>query len=167
MNALALFNETRMLFRPASMRRDTNGSRPEMVSRLIDAGLNSIRVSLNSARAFIYSAYYQPRAYHFSEVAESIRRARQHDLWTSINYLSFPGVTDDEDEFAALSHLIESTGLQMIQWRNLNIDPDWYVNSINLLATKTLGMPLLLQKVRKKFPEVRFGYFNPPAAGNQ
>ena len=96
-----------------------------------------------------------------------IRRARQHDLWTSINYLSFPGVTDDEDEFAALSHLIESTGLQMIQWRNLNIDPDWYVNSINLPATKTLGMPLLLQKVRKKFPEVRFGYFNPPVASNQ
>lgn len=147
---------------------NTNGSRPEMVSRLIDAGLNSIRVSLNSAREFIYSAYYQPRAYGFSEVAESIRRARQHGLWTSINYLSFPGVTDDENEFAALANLIESTGLQMIQWRNLNIDPDWYVNSLDLPAvTKTLGMPLLLQKIREKFPHVRFGYFNPPMAGNQ
>jgi molybdenum cofactor biosynthesis enzyme MoaA len=147
---------------------NTNGSRPEMVSRLIDAGLNSIRVSLNSVREAIYTAYYQPRAYRFSDVAESIRRARQHGLWTSINYLSFPGVTDDENELAALSHLIESTGLQMIQWRNLNIDPDWYVNSINLPAvTKTLGMPSLLQKVREKFPHVRFGYFNPPVAGNQ
>jgi len=147
---------------------NTNGSRPEMVSRLIDAGLNSIRVSLNSARELIYSAYYQPRAYRFSEVAESIRRARQHGLWTSINYLSFPGVTDDENEFAALSNLIESTSLQMIQWRNLNIDPDWYVNSLDLpAATKTLGMPLLLQKVREKFSHVRFGYFNPPVAGNQ
>ncbi len=147
---------------------NTNGSRPEMVSRLIDAGLNSIRVSLNSAREFIYTAYYQPRAYRFSEVTESIRHARQHGLWTSINYLSFPGVTDDENEFAALSNLIESTGLQMIQWRNLNIDPDWYVNSIDLSATtKTLGMRLLLQKVREKFPHVRFGYFNPPVAGNQ
>jgi hypothetical protein len=64
--------------------------------------------------------------------------------------------------------LIESTGLQMIQWRNLNIDPDWYVNSISLpAATKALGMPLLLQKVREKFPHVRFGYFNPPVGGNQ
>ncbi|MGH7598550.1 MAG: radical SAM protein [bacterium] len=145
---------------------NTNGSRPKMVSRLIDAGLNSIRVSLNSARESIYSAYYQPRAYYFSEVAESIRLARQHGLWASINYLSFPGVTDDENEFAALSNLIESTGLQMIQWRNLNIDPDWYVNSIDLpAATTTLGMPRLLQNVREKFPEVRFGYFNPPVAG--
>lgn len=147
---------------------NTNGSRPEMASRLIAAGLNSIRVSLNSAREAVYTAYYQPRAYRFSEVVESIRRARQHDLWTSINYLSFPGVTDDENEWAALSRLIESTGLQMIQWRNLNIDPDWYVDSIGLPAvTKAVGMPLLLQKVREKFPQVRFGYFNPPVAGNQ
>jgi pyruvate-formate lyase-activating enzyme len=147
---------------------NTNGSRPEMVSRLIDAGLNSIRVSLNSAREPIYTAYYQPRTYGFSDVVECIRRARQHGLWTSINYLSFPGVTDDESEFAALSHLLESTGLHMIQWRNLNIDPDWYVDSIGLpAATKALGMPLLLQKVREKFPCVCFGYFNPPVAGEQ
>jgi pyruvate-formate lyase-activating enzyme len=147
---------------------NTNGSRPEMVSRLIDAGLDSIRVSLNSARAPIYTAYYQPRTYRFNDVVESIRLARQRGLWTSINYLSFPGVTDDASEFIALSHLIESTGLDMIQWRNLNIDPDWYVDSIGLPGvTKALGMPRLLQKVREKFPQVRFGYFNPPAPGRR
>jgi molybdenum cofactor biosynthesis enzyme MoaA len=142
---------------------NTNGSRPEMVSRLIDAGLDSIRVSLNSSREPIYCAYYQPRSYRFADVIVTIRNARQRGIWTSINYLSFPGVTDAEDELAALSRLLESTGLNMIQWRNLNIDPDWYVDSINWPAsTKSLGMPGLLQRIREKFPRVRFGYFNPP-----
>jgi len=142
---------------------NTNGSRPEMVSRLIDAGLDSIRVSLNSVREPIYTAYYQPRGYRFSDVVESIHRARQRGLWTSINYLSFPGVTDDQEEFAALSRLIETSDLNMIQWRNLNIDPDWYIESIALReASEFLGMPTLLQKIREKFPRVRFGYFNPP-----
>ncbi len=142
---------------------NTNGSRPEMVSRLIDAGLDSIRVSLNSVREPIYSAYYQPRGYRFAEVVATIQIARRKELWTSINYLSFPGVTDDQEEFAALSHLIETADLNMIQWRNLNIDPDWYVESIALReSSEFLGMPTLLQKIRARFPQVRFGYFNPP-----
>jgi pyruvate-formate lyase-activating enzyme len=142
---------------------NTNGSRPEMVARLIDTGLDSIRVSLNSVREPIYTAYYQPRGYRFAEVVATIQLARRKGLWTSINYLSFPGVTDDREEFAALSHLIETSDLNMIQWRNLNIDPDWYVESIALRASSEfLGMPTLLQKFRERFPQVRFGYFNPP-----
>jgi len=51
----------------------------------------------------------------------------------------------------------------MIQWRKLNIDPDWYVESIALREpSEFLGMPTLLQKIRERFPNVRFGYFNPP-----
>jgi len=141
---------------------NTNGSRPATIARLIDAGLDSLRVSLNSLREPIYTAYYQPRGYGFAEVLESIRLARQRGVWTAINYLSFPGVTDDQDEFASLSRLIEFSDLNMIQWRNLNIDPDWYADSIALLeSTQTLGMPALLQMIREKFPKVRFGYFNP------
>jgi len=142
---------------------NTNGSRPEMVARLIDAGLDSIRVSLNSTREAIYTPYYQPRTYRFADVIATIHRARQQGIWTSINYLSFPGVTDDQDEFEALSSLMASSDLNMIQWRNLNIDPDWYAESIALRESpELLGMPNLLQKIREKFPRVRFGYFNPP-----
>ena len=142
---------------------NTNASRPEMLSRLIDAGLNSVRVSLNSVREPIYAAYYQPRGYRFGDVVESIRRARRNGLWTSINYLSFPGVTDHAEEFAALANLIETSDLNMIQWRNLNIDPDWYVESIGLREPSAFwGMPVLLQKIREQFPQIRFGYFNPP-----
>jgi pyruvate-formate lyase-activating enzyme len=34
-----------------------------------------------------------------------------------------PGFTDREDEFDELVRFIQSTGIDMIQWRNLNYDP--------------------------------------------
>jgi hypothetical protein len=43
---------------------------------------------------------------------------------------------------------------------NLNIDPDWYVDSIALReSNQTLGMPALLQKIREKIPESSFWLF--------
>ena len=46
-----------------SININTNGSKPEAVRALCDAGLNSIRVSMNSARKSIYEAYYRPTNY--------------------------------------------------------------------------------------------------------
>ncbi len=141
---------------------NTNGSRPEAAKLLIDTGLDSIRVSLNSARDEIYTPYYQPRGYSFSDVRETIQLTANAGLWTSINYLSFPGVTDQPAEFDALCDLIDCSGLNMIQWRNLNIDPDWYLESIELNGSaNAIGMSVLLDKIKQKFPRIRFGYFNP------
>jgi len=141
---------------------NTNGSRPGAVQLLIDAGMNSIRVSLNSAREKIYTSYYQPRGYTFKNVQETIHLAATAGVWTSINYLSFPGVTDHPEEFRALCELIESSKLNMIQWRNLNIDPDWYLDSIGVNGHgEAMGMPVLFERIREKFPHLRFGYFNP------
>ena len=55
---------------------NTNGSRPDAVARLADAGLDSIRVSLNSARPEAYTPYYRPRTYSFADVVETLRVAR-------------------------------------------------------------------------------------------
>ena len=44
---------------------NTNASRPETVARLVAAGLDSMRVSLNSARPEYYAAYYRPRGIWF------------------------------------------------------------------------------------------------------
>jgi len=142
---------------------NTNGSRPDAIEQLCAAGLDSIRVSLNSAQPEIYARYYRPRLYSFEHVTESIRVAHERGRFTSINYLSFPGLTDSSTEFAALCSLIESTGLQMIQWRNLNIDPDAYVECIGLSpAEPALGMRALLDSLRKQYRDVRHGYVNPP-----
>jgi hypothetical protein len=83
--------------------------------------------------------------------------------WTSINYFVFPGMTDTVEEYQALRKLIRSTGLRMIQWRNFNIDPDWYLGRIGITEmSEPMGMKKLLADIREEFPELKFGYFNPP-----
>ncbi|MCX8019523.1 MAG: radical SAM protein [Chitinophagaceae bacterium] len=146
-----------------SININTNGSKPDAVEELCKAGLNSIRVSMNSARREIYMAYYRPNNYDFEDVVESLRVVHRYGGWTSINYFVFPGMTDSEDEYEALRRLIRKTGLNMIQWRNFNIDPDWYLGKIGVSDTGAyMGIKQLMSLIRKEFPSVRFGYFNPP-----
>lgn len=108
-----------------SININTNGSKPAAVQALVDAGLNSIRVSTNSAQESIYTKYYRPNNYRFADIVESLRVVRRAGGWASINYFVFPGITDSVAEYEALRELISTTGLNMIQWRNFNIDPDW------------------------------------------
>lgn len=146
-----------------SININTNGSRPDAVRALCAAGLDSIRVSLNSARASVYTAYYRPNNYTFDDIVESLRVVRSFGGWASINYFVFPGMTDSVEEYEALRRLIRETGLTMIQWRNFNIDPDWYLGKIGVADTgEFLGIRQLMELIREEFPEVRFGYFNPP-----
>ncbi|MEE8359341.1 MAG: radical SAM protein, partial [Candidatus Omnitrophota bacterium] len=102
---------------------NTNASLPEAISTLFDAGLDSIRVSLNSARRLYYERYYKPRGYGFNDVKRSIRNAKKRGGFVSINYLVSPGFTDTKDELRALKGLIRRENIDMIQWRNLNFDP--------------------------------------------
>ena len=146
-----------------SININTNGSRPEAVRALCEAGLDSIRVSLNSARASVYTAYYRPNNYTFEDIVESLKVVRSFGGWASINYFVFPGMSDSVEEYEALRRLIRETGLTMIQWRNFNIDPDWYLGKIGVADTgEFLGVKQLMELIREEFPEVRFGYFNPP-----
>lgn len=146
-----------------SININTNGSDPKAVEVLCKAGLNSIRVSTNSARKEIYLPYYRPNNYEFEDIIESLKVVTNHGGWTSINYFVFPGMTDSEAEYEALRNLILDTGLKMIQWRNFNIDPDWYLGKIGVVETgETLGVRQMMQLLREEFPALKFGYFNPP-----
>ncbi len=146
-----------------SININTNGSRPAAVQALCEAGLDSIRVSLNSARPAIYEAYYRPNNYRFEDIVESLRVVNRFGGWTSINYFVFPGMTDSIEEYEALRALIRSTGLSMIQWRNFNIDPDWYLGKIGITDTgECMGVKQMMELLREEFPQLRFGYFNPP-----
>ncbi len=141
---------------------NTNGSKPSVVARLAGAGLDSIRVSLNSAREGPYTCYYRPATYRFADVVESLCVARRARLFASINYLSFPGFTDTEEEFAALCELVRETGLAMIQWRNLNIDPDAYAETVGMGEEPGFGLRELRRRLAAAFPGLRHGYVNPP-----
>jgi molybdenum cofactor biosynthesis enzyme MoaA len=146
-----------------SININTNGSKPAAVRALCEAGLDSIRVSLNSARAAIYEAYYRPNNYSFADIVESLKVVRSYGGWASINYFVFPGMTDSVEEYEALRQLIRETDLTMIQWRNFNIDPDWYMGKIGVAETgEFLGIRQLMELIQEEFPQVRFGYFNPP-----
>jgi wyosine [tRNA(Phe)-imidazoG37] synthetase (radical SAM superfamily) len=146
-----------------SININTNGSKPGAVKALCDAGLNSIRVSMNSARKHIYEAYYLPNNYSFEDIVESLCVVSQAGGWTSINYFVFPGMTDSREEYEALRKLISDTGLNMIQWRNFNIDPDWYLGKIGCIDTgQAMGVQHLMNLLRDEFPLLKFGYFNPP-----
>ncbi len=145
---------------------NTNGSRPDAVRALAAAGLDSIRVSLNSAQEPWYRAYYRPRGYSLVDVRESLKAMVGAGRKASINYFVFPGASDREREVEALIDLVEETGLHMIQWRNLNLDPDVYLEILGGpealdAAGAAIGVDALLREVRAQFPALRFGYFNP------
>ncbi|HEV8084911.1 MAG TPA: radical SAM protein [Chitinophagaceae bacterium] len=145
-----------------SININTNGSDPAAVKELCEAGLNSIRVSTNSAREKIYTPYYRPNNYVFDDIIESLKVVNNYGGWTSINYFVFPGMTDSIEEYEALRNLVKTTGLKMIQWRNFNIDPDWYLRKIGVTETgECLGIKQLMELVKEEFPGLKFGYFNP------
>jgi wyosine [tRNA(Phe)-imidazoG37] synthetase (radical SAM superfamily) len=141
---------------------NTNASKPAAVARLAQAGLDSIRVSLNSAREVPYTRYYRPLTYRFEDVRETLRVAARSGLYTSLNYLSFPGFTDTEEELDALRELLRAADVGTIQWRNLNIDPDAYARTVELGAAPGFGMRTLRARLSAEFPRLRHGYVNPP-----
>lgn len=146
-----------------SININTNGSKPDAVRELCKAGLNSIRVSTNSAQEKYYTPYYRPNNYVFEDIIESLKVVREFGGWTSINYFTFPGMTDSVDEYEALRKLIRDTDLQMIQWRNFNIDPDWYLGRLGVTEVgDCLGIKQLQELIHEEFPHLKYGYFNPP-----
>ncbi len=155
--------EIRKHTQKGSINMNTNGSKPDAVRILCEAGLNSIRVSTNSARREIYMPYYRPNNYDFEDIIESLKVVRGFGGWTSINYFVFPGMTDSVAEYEALRKLIIDTDLCMIQWRNFNIDPDWYLGKIGVVDSgEILGVKQLMELLHDEFPHLKFGYFNPP-----
>lgn len=141
---------------------NTNGSLPAVVDAMCRAGLDAIRVSMNSARDPIYTAYYRPKKYTFDDVRETLRVMRRHDRFRSINYLVFPGVTDTDEELDAISSFIEDADLDLIQMRNLNIDPELYRERLpEGTVREGFGIGVFMQRLRERFPHLHFGYFNP------
>ncbi|WP_028317676.1 radical SAM protein [Desulfobulbus elongatus] len=142
---------------------NTNGSLPDAVERLARAGLDSIRISLNSAQAERHRLYYRPKGFTLADVCRSMAVMKRYGRHVSLNYFILPGCTDDPDEFAALSALITEYRPDFIQLRNLNMDPEYYLRVIGHRAdTPPLGIRNWLGQLKEKFPELGFGYYNPP-----
>lgn len=139
---------------------NTNGSFPERIRVIAEQGLDSIRISMNSARPELYKAYYRPRGYSFDDVVRSISLSREMGLYTMVNYLIFPGITDQEKEIEALISLIRKTGLNFLHLKNLNIDPQLYTQKMPGPRAGPLGMKTFLEILRRDCPKLELGYFN-------
>lgn len=138
---------------------NSNASLPDKVEALAREGLDSIRVSLNSVREPVYNAYYRPRDYCLADVYESVRRAKEHGLFVMFNYLVFPGITDQRAEMDELLRVIERYGVDMLQLRNLAIDPHLYLQALPP-AQDCVGMAYMFNEIKAQLPSLQYGYFN-------
>jgi pyruvate-formate lyase-activating enzyme len=143
---------------------NTNASNPRWLQRLYDAGLDTIRVSTISGHPETYTTYYRPIGYTFEDVKESLKRAYDAGVYSSINLLCFPGMIDREREVEALLAFVKETRLRLIQLRNLNIDPEVLLPRMPALDSlgKALGMRTLIDTLRREVPDVEIGNFTRP-----
>jgi pyruvate-formate lyase-activating enzyme len=91
-------------------------------------------------------------------VVNSLILAKEKGIYTSINLLVLPGFTDREKEVEGLIELIRKTRLNLIQMRNLNIDPDLYLREMG--KGEGMGISRMIEILKREFPFLQFGYFN-------
>ena len=125
---------------------NTNGSLARSLQRLIDAGLQAVRVSLNSFRPKVYAAYYRPAGYALENVLESVALAADAGLRVSLNLLTHPGVTDERAEVEAMETFLRAHPVALVQTRTLNIDPDVYFARVGR-PVEPLGMREALGRI--------------------
>ena len=127
---------------------NTNGSLPKSLGRLIDSGLQAVRISLNSFRKDVYAAYYRPAGYDLDDVLASIALAVERGLRVSLNLLTHPGVTDERAEVETLERFLGAHRVAMVQTRTLNIDPERYFAQVGRPADP-LGMREALLRIER------------------
>ena len=146
---------------------NSNASRPDAVARLGDAGLSSLRVSMNSARPEVHARYYRPGASPLPMCAAPFwKRDDAACLFPSICCI-FRALPTGEEEIAALIELVNACDVNFIQLRNLNIDPELYLRLLDGIAFgPAVGLVNFRKRLKKACPGLNFGYFNPHVDAN-
>lgn len=160
----AAIRKIRTVTSKGTVNLNTNACYPDLIERLCQAGLDSIRISLNSARPELYHQYYQPKDYGFDSILASMNIMRRYQRWISLNYFIFPGLTDDITEMEKLIKIVQEYRVDYLQMRNLNIDPEWYIQELSLeyKTSRAVGILNWQRMIRTQAPWLRFGYYNPP-----
>ena len=137
---------------------NTNAGFTAGIKKIVDAGLNSMRVSIISADADNYQRYYRA-GYKLDAVKDSIRYALDKGVHVSLNMLYMPGFNDRAEEFAAWKNFLIELPVQMIQIRNLNYDPDEFFKVMSPY-NNFMGTKKFLRELQKKFPTLTIGNFS-------
>jgi wyosine [tRNA(Phe)-imidazoG37] synthetase (radical SAM superfamily) len=126
---------------------NTNGSRPEVIEGMIAAGLDGARVSVFSFTDDLFRAYYRPKDYGLEQVHATLAALRRGGRRIALNLLTFPGVSDDPAEVAALEDAIARHRIDQVQTRSLNIDPLWLLRRLPR-QTRGEGMERLVHRLQ-------------------
>jgi pyruvate-formate lyase-activating enzyme len=95
-------------------------------------------------------------------VVESIKFAKSKGVFVSLNLLVYPGLTDGLDEVELLVRYLKETGIDMIQLRNLNIDPDFVEQKIPPALKEPLGIEGMIRYIEEQVPGIIIGNFSRP-----
>jgi pyruvate-formate lyase-activating enzyme len=147
----------------ATIHLNTNGSRPGVLRRLVEAGLNSIRISIFSLDDGRFRAYYRPLGYGLEQVHECADIVAGAGGQVTINLLTFPGITDSPDEIERIVDFVGRHGVRQIQLRSLNVDPHWLLSRIPE-PTEGIGMTEFVAVLQRRCPGLQLGNFTRPAA---
>jgi len=142
----------------ATIHVNTNGSRPDVLQRLVDAGLNSVRISVFSLDDTRFRAYYRPVGYGLDEVAECASVVAAGGGQVTINLLTFPGITDAPPEIDTLVRFIHRHGVHQVQLRSLNVDPQWLLDRIPQ-PTRGIGLRKFVRQLTERCPDLQLGNF--------
>jgi len=142
----------------ATIHVNTNGSRPDVLQRLVDAGLNSVRISVFSLDDTRFRAYYRPVGYGLDEVAECASVAAAGGGQVTINLLAVHGITDAPPEIDTLVRFIHRHGVHQVQLRSLNVDPQWLLDRIPQ-PTRGIGLRKFVRQLTERCPDLQLGNF--------
>ncbi len=143
---------------------NTNAGLPDVLAALAGAGLDSARISLFSADPAAYRLYHRPQGYSLEEVGASIDRLRRESVFVALNLLVMPGFTDLKSQMEKFFAFLAAHPVNMIQLRNLNIDPELLWERLKKggldLSGEPAGISTFLAELGKRFPELLVGNYS-------
>jgi pyruvate-formate lyase-activating enzyme len=140
---------------------NTNAGYTEGIKAICDAGLDAMRVTIFSTREGNYNYYHRPRNYRLQDVSESILYAGEMGVQVSLNLLVFPGFTDREDEIESLLDFLQVHPVNMVQLRNLNVDPGLLFSGLPP-GGEVWGINSFIKALQQEMPSIKIGSYTHP-----
>lgn len=140
---------------------NTNAGYTEGIQNICRAGLDTMRVTLFSADKEAYHYYHQPRNYDLQDVCNSIHYAKDCGVRVSLNLLVYPGFTDTAAQLEALINFVKQQQVDIIQMRNLNMDPGRLFQGLQP-EEEGMGIVTMLALLEDLLPEVEIASYSRP-----
>jgi pyruvate-formate lyase-activating enzyme len=99
-------------------------------------------------------------------VHETLSTLRRAGCRIALNLLTFPGVSDDEAEIAALEAAVARHKVDQVQLRSLNLDPLWLLRRLPR-QTRGIGVEAMLRRLEDRFEWLGLGNFTMPATAGR